>query len=75
MINDIIADLFEKIGHTWRIGGKFIQPNTDHVEKVLDNAAAAMYDSNIGDRFESGGLIVEKTATGYTVYALVGHYS
>lgn len=73
-MRDLIADLFERIGHTWKFKQGHFVPTAEDVQGVLDKAAVALYDCNIGDRFESGGLIIEKTEYGNRVYCYVGSY-
>lgn len=75
MINDFIADVFTRLAHTWRIGGKDVIPEADDVEKVLDEAAARLYDSPVGTQFETGGLVIQKATTGFDVYIYVGNYN
>lgn len=74
MINTIIADVFSRIGHTWKLDSGFIEPDEDDVEQMLDAAANRLYDGVVGDRFETGGLIIEKADQGFDVYVYVGNY-
>ena len=74
MIADIVAGVFERIGHTWKTDQGDIVPSEQDVEQFLDRAAAALYDYSDGDRFESGGLIIDKTRHGHDVYVYVGNY-
>lgn len=74
MIANIIADVFMRIGQTWRIGGMNLQPQEDEVEIILDEAAKKLYNEDLGARFEMGGLIVEKREGGHDVYCYVGSY-
>lgn len=76
MIADEIADMFERMGYPWFInGGKDLHtPSGEDVQRVLDTAAAKLYDGVVGDRLEVAGLIIEKAERGYNVYAYVGNY-
>lgn len=74
MIADLISDIFERIGHTWKIGGKHLTPTEEDVDEVLDKAAAELYDGDEGDRFELGGVIIEKRNSGHDVYVFIGNY-
>lgn len=74
MINTIIADVLNRIGHTWKLDSGFIEPDENDVEQMLDAAAATLYDGVEGDRFEAGGLIIEKRPNGHDVYVYVGNY-
>lgn len=74
MIEEIVSGVFRKIGHVWRAGDKYIWPEEDDVRRVLDSAAARLYDSDTDTRLETGGLIIEKRPKGYSVYVYVGDY-
>jgi hypothetical protein len=74
MIADIVAGVFERIGHTWKTDQGLIVPSEQDVEIFLDNAASALYTYSEGDRFESGGLIIERTKRGHDVWVYVGNY-
>lgn len=74
MIAEIVTELFHRIGQQWKIGGTLMDPSEDDVEKVLDAAAKKLYDGDVGDRLEVGGLIIEKADTGHDVYMYVGRY-
>lgn len=74
MIADIIADIFKRIGHSWKLDSGFIVPDEKDVSQFLDSAAGTLYTRDIGDRFEAGGLIIEKTTTGHDVWIFVGNY-
>lgn len=74
MIAQIVSEVFERIGHVWRHDTGYFVPTEDDVTKVLDSAAATLYDRDTADRFETGGLIIEKTNHGHDVYVYVGSY-
>lgn len=75
MITLFISEILDRAGRRWRIGGvDGMAPTEDDVERVLDRAAVALYDEEIGTRFETGGLIVEKRKVGHHVYVLAGSY-
>ena len=74
MINTLVAEIFERIGHPWILDTGVIQPDEDDVEKLLDEAVVKLYDGQVGDRLEVAGLIVEKTSHGYDVFVYVGAY-
>ena len=74
MIADIVAGIFERIGHTWKTDQGHIVPSEEDVAEFLDGAASALYTYQEGDRFESGGLIIERTKRGHDVYVYVGNY-
>lgn len=73
---DLILEIFGNIGHMWHYSHGWFKPNEKDVEQMLDNAAKALYDGSIGDRFEAGttGLIIEKAEHGHDVYVYVGNY-
>ena len=73
MIIDWIVEQFERIGHTWTVGGKTVQPTQDDVQKVLDEAVKMLYTRPIGQQLEVGGLIVEKTEHGHDVFVYLGN--
>lgn len=74
MIQFLTNYVFHAIGHTWNIGGKHLVPTEEDVTVVLDKAAALLYDKEVGQRVEVGGLIVEKRPVGHEVYAYLGSY-
>lgn len=74
MINELIVNIFARIGHTWKVGGRYIDPTEQDVEKLLDEAAVKLYDGAVGDRLEAAGLIIEKANKGHDVYVYVGNY-
>jgi len=69
-----VSEIFRRIGHVWRVGDSYVWPSEDDVSKVLDKAAGALYTRGVEDRFETGGLIIEKRPKGYSVYVYVGDY-
>lgn len=72
---DLIKYVFEKTDNVWSVKGKgFIMPDEADIQKALDKAAAVLYDGDIGDRLEVGGLIVEKREKDFDVYVRVGNY-
>lgn len=74
MIEDLVARIFERIGHLWAVGGVPHKVTEDDVLKVLDEAAAVLYDSPIDTRLETGGLIIDKQSDGFDVFVYVGRY-
>lgn len=74
MIEMMIVDTFDKIGHRWNTDKGLIRVDDDDVKKVLDHAAKMLYDGDIGDRLSVGGLIIEKAPKGHDVYVYVGSY-
>lgn len=74
MIEQIVSEILDKVGHVWFLDSGVIEPGEDDVRKMLDSAAKALYDCKQGDRFESGGLIIEKMTIGFNVYCYVGNY-
>jgi hypothetical protein len=74
MINTIIAEVFDKIGHVWMLDTGLLTPEEDDVQIVLDKAAELLYDEDLHSRLETGGLIIEKTESGHDVYVYVGNY-
>ena len=74
MIEDMVSEIFERIGHMWRTTLTFIQPSAEDVRAVLDEAAVRLYDDDVATQFQTGGLIIEKAPTGYDVYVYVGNY-
>lgn len=74
MIEDLIQEIFERIGHTWLIGGRHLLPNSSDITQVLDKAAGSLYDEPEGTQFQTGGLIIEKAEDGYDVYVCVGNF-
>lgn len=74
MIVDWIVEQFERIGHTWTVGGKTVQPTQDDVQKTLDEAVRMLYTRPIGQQLEVGGLIVEKRPHGHDVWVYLGNY-
>lgn len=77
MIYELIAEIMERTGRLWKIkGGKEITPDAEDVKIVLDEAAKRLYDSHVGDSFETGGIIVTKGNNGlHHVYTYVGDYN
>lgn len=74
MIVDMIVEVFERIGHTWTVGGKTVQPTADDVEKTLDAAVKSLYTRPVDQQFEVGGLIIEKRPEGHDVWVYLGNY-
>lgn len=74
MIAQMISEWFNTIGHEWKTTGGYIEPSEEDVTKVLDNAAGRLYDSPVGTRLETGGLIIEKREYGFDVYCYLGNY-
>lgn len=75
MIESLISEIFQRIEHYWNIkGGKRVIPDDNDVERALDEAAKVLYNENIGERLEVGGLIIEKRPVGHDVYCYLGNY-
>jgi hypothetical protein len=74
MIVDWIVEQFERIGHTWTVGGKTVQPTADDVQKTLDEAVRMLYTRPSGQQLEVGGIIVEKRPHGHDVWVYLGNY-
>lgn len=74
MIVDMVVEIFERIGLTWTIGGRTCQPTEDDVEKTLDEAVKMLYDRDMGQQLEVGGMIVEKRPIGHDVWVYLGNY-
>lgn len=74
MIEAIVSDVFDKTGQTWKVDGQPHQPTEDDVLKVLDAAAAKLYDEPVGSRLETGGMLIEKMPQGHAVYVYCGEY-
>ena len=74
MIGELVNEVFERIGHEWKIGNSYAVPTEDDVEKVLDMAASKLYDAAEGTRLEVGGLIIEKRPSGFDVFIYTGNY-
>ena len=75
MLEELVAEILERIGHSWKTDNGYIAPDYEDVRRVLDKAAAALYNEGVGTRFETGGIIVEKTNSGFDVFVYVGPYS
>lgn len=74
MIVDLIVEIYERIGHTWTVGGKTVQPSEDDVEKTLDEAVRMLYTRDMGQQLSVGGLIVEKRPNGHDIWVYLGSY-
>jgi hypothetical protein len=76
MVEELISEIFRKIGHTWKTTGGLIHPSYKDVRRLLDEAQKTVYDEglNDGDRFEAGRLIIEKRPEGLDIYVYVGNY-
>ena len=74
MIVQMIVETFERIGHTWLVGGKDVQPTEDDVQRTLDAAVKRLYNEPVGYRLHVGGLIVEKRPHGHDVWVYLGNY-
>jgi hypothetical protein len=76
VIEELVAEIFKKIGHTWKIrGGGFVVPDESDVATALDRAATVLYDSDPGTVLEMGGLRIEKNTDNLSVYVYVGDYN
>lgn len=67
-----LAQKFEERVYQWRVDGKLITPTAADIEKMVDNAIAALYYESDGSCFERGRLIVQKNGTQYDVYLFEG---
>lgn len=68
-----IAEFFEERGYLWNFNGEYRSPTPVDVQHVVDKAAAALYDSKAGSKFEAGRLIVVKNEIGtHDVYVHIG---
>lgn len=74
MIEMMVVDTFDKIGHRWNTDNGKIRVSDEDVKKVLDHAATVLYDGDVGDKLSVGGLIIEKRPKGYAVYVYLGNY-
>jgi hypothetical protein len=74
LIEQLVSEIFARIGHTWKTARGHSVPTENEVEKVLDLAAGKLYDRDIGTRLEIGGLIIDKQASGHDVFVYVGNY-
>jgi hypothetical protein len=74
MIVQMIVETFQRIGHTWTVGGKTVEPTDDDVEKTLDEAVRMLYTRPVGQQLEVGGIIVEKRPHGHDVWVYLGNY-
>lgn len=77
MIEQLVSDIFRRIGHMWTLDTGFIQPTEEDVRQVLDEAAKHLYDGAEGDQLETGGLIIERLNEKNqmkSVYVWVGDY-
>lgn len=74
MIADMIASLFAELQHVWKIGSDYSVPTAEDVQTVLDEAAKVLYDRPVGDRFEMGGIIIERRPGGFQAYVSLGYY-
>lgn len=74
-LEDEIADYFAAQGFQWKLKtGQMITPDADDVIKVLDKAAATLYDGSTGDLLVVGRLLIIKQDNGFDVYVLAGTY-
>ena len=71
---ELIRHVFAITARTWKIDGEAVRPTENDVRKVLDSAAEALYDEEVGSTFTMGGLYIEKTTKGMDVYVHVGEY-
>lgn len=71
----LIHTLLIMTGRKWKVGGTLATPTEDDVQKVLDSAAKALYNEDVGSTFTMGGLYIEKSHQGYDVYVHVGEYT
>lgn len=83
MIESLVSDVLNKIGHMVRVDGKLVEPTEDVVRKLLDSAIKSLYDAveasgqkniPVGATIEFGGVVLVKSPKGFDVYAYVGEY-
>jgi len=74
MIEMMVTDTFDKIGHRWNTDQGLVRVDDDDVTRVLDHAAKVLYNEPVGTRLSIGGLIIEKRATGHDIYVYLGNY-
>lgn len=77
MLSQMIADIFEMLGHTWILrGGNELAPDAEDIESFQDEAVKHLYNEQVGTRLSAGGMIVEKQEDNrYGVYVYVGSYN
>jgi hypothetical protein len=70
-----IADVFLKNGWTWNLkGGRTVVPESDDIERALDEAARLLYNEAEGTQLEVGRLIIKRLHNGFDVYVYAGKY-
>ena len=79
-LEDELSDYFSAQGWQWTVKTKTgesikIDPTSDDMLKVLDEAASRLYDGKEGDLVLIGRLCVIKQTAGYDVYVLAGSYN
>lgn len=76
MLEKLVAELFERLGHTWILSNnKIIVPTDSDIEKVFDEAAKQLHNGEIGDRLNVGRMIIEKQKeNNHDVYLYIGTY-
>jgi hypothetical protein len=74
LIASLASEVFERLGHTWKIGGTDHVPTEEDVRVALDKAASILYSMKTGERIVVGGLIIEKRDHNHDVYIYLGNY-
>lgn len=75
MIEDLVSEIFKRIGHVWKFKNGFAPPSVEDVQGVLDKAVVELYSEDVGSQFETGGLIIEKRPNNqHAVYVYTGEY-
>lgn len=69
-----IAEVLADTGRLWKLDSGFITPTEEIVERALDEAAKALYNEPVGTRLTVGGMIIERTNSGFEVYVMLGSY-
>jgi hypothetical protein len=71
-----LAETFERKGYTWRIqtddGPRYLQPDAEDMQKVLDTAADRLYTEKEPAQLEVGRLVFRKNEGRIEVYPLYG---
>ena len=73
--NDLAQEFLGR-GYTWTIDGVSRVPSSEDIEKLLDRAAADMYDEPDGATMlmTTGRLVIKKDAGHIDVYLMIGEY-
>lgn len=69
----LLAELFNRLGYTWKIGGVLKIPTQDDLEKTLDKARQALYDEPVPSELEVGRLLIRRVQPDvYETYLYIG---